>query len=86
MFILLYHLKIKIMALWKISAKNKWNWGKGQMLEKGMFIEMSTGTTAPPLGVVANRESIAAAFNSKYSMNLDKSKISNSYFICERID
>lgn len=77
---------ILIMALWKISAKNKWNWGKGQMLEKGMFIEVSTGTTAPPLGVVANRESIAAAFNSKYSMNLDKSKISNSYFTCERID
>lgn len=73
------------MALWKISAKNKWNWGKGQQLEKGMFIEM-VGNTTPPLNVVANRESIAAAFNSKYSMNLDKSKISISYFTCERID
>ena len=27
------------MALWKISSKSKWTWGKGKMLEKGMFIK-----------------------------------------------
>lgn len=42
------------MALWKISAKNNWNWGKDKVLTKGMFIEMSTQNTTPPLGLSSN--------------------------------
>ena len=29
------------MTLWKISAKNNWNWGTGKQLVKGMFIELN---------------------------------------------
>ena len=47
------------MPLWKISAKNNWNWGTGKQLVKGMFIEMSTQTTTPPLGQTKNQEAIA---------------------------
>ena len=43
-------LKLQIMALWKIPAKNNWNWGSDKQMVKGMFIEMVTRTTAPPLG------------------------------------
>ena len=72
------------MALWKISSKSKWTWGKGKMLEKGMFIEMTGGTT-PPLGNSANRDAIAAAFNTKYSLSIEPSKINGSHFECEKI-
>ena len=37
------------MALWKISSKSKWTWGKGKMLEKGMFIEMTGGSATRPV-------------------------------------
>ena len=46
------------MTLWRISAKNNWNWGTGKQLVKGMFIELSTPTTTPPLGVVSYHEVI----------------------------
>ena len=67
------------MPLWKISAKNNWNWGTGKQLVKGMFIEMSTQTTTPPLGQTKNQEAIARAFNTKYSTSFDKSKMTMSY-------
>ncbi len=73
------------MPLWKIYAKNNWNWGKDKMLTKGMFIEMSTPTTTPPLNVSANAETIARAFNTKYSTNFDKSKMNRSYLDCDKI-
>ena len=72
------------MALWKISAKGKWNWGTNKNLVKGMFIEMSTSSTTPPLNQT-KYEDIAQAFNIKYSTKFDKSKIGNSYFECEKI-
>ena len=53
------------MTLWKITAKGNWNWGKGKELVKGMFIEMTSATTAPPLGKTSNQEAIAKAFNAK---------------------
>lgn len=71
------------MALWKISSKSNWNWGKDRQLVKGMFIEM-VGSSSP-LGVTSNREKIADAFNSKYSLNLDPAKCTPSYFVCEKI-
>lgn len=73
------------MTLWRISAKNNWNWGTGKQLVKGMFIELSTPTTTPPLGVVSYHEVIAKAFNTKYSTNFDKSKMNASYLICEKL-
>ena len=73
------------MPLWKISAKNNWNWGTGKQLVKGMFIEMSTPTTTPPLGQTKNQETIARAFNTKHSTSFDKSKMTMSYFTCEKI-
>lgn len=73
------------MALWKISAKNNWSWGKNKQMVKGMFIEMTTGSTTPPLGQTKYHEAIADAFNTKYSTNFDKSKMTNSYLTCEKI-
>lgn len=73
------------MALWKISARNNWNWGAGKNLVKGMFIEMSTQSTTPPLGFNKNWEAIAKAFNTKYATNFDKSQMSPSHLICEKI-
>lgn len=77
--------KLIIMTLWKISAKNNWNWGTGKQLVKGMFIELSTPSTTPPLGVVSYHDTIAKAFNTKYSTNFDKSKMNASYLTCEKI-
>lgn len=69
------------MTLWKISAKNNWNWGTGKQL----FIELGTPTGTPPLGIPSYHDVIAKAFNSKYSTNFDKSKMNASFLICEKI-
>lgn len=71
------------MALWKITAKANWMWGKDR-LTKGMFIEVSSGTT-PPLGLTANQEMLAHSFNAKYGTSIDKSKMNSSHFSCEKI-
>lgn len=73
------------MALWKISAKSDKNWGAKKNLVKGMFIEMSTASTTPPLNLTKYYDDIARAFNVKYSTDFDKSKIGHSYFVCEKI-
>ena len=78
-------LKYRFMTLWKIEAKNNWNWGKGKELIKGMFIEMPTPSTAPPLGLTKYHETIAQLFNTKYRTNFDKSKINAGHFICTKI-
>ena len=75
----------KTMALWKISAKGNWNWGPNKNLVKGMFVEMSTASTSPPLGLVKYQETIAQAFNTKYSTKFDKSKMNGSHLACEKI-
>lgn len=73
------------MTLWKIEAKNNWNWGKGKELIKRMFVEFPTPTTTLPLGQVKYQETIAQLFNTKYGMSFDKSKINTGYFICTKI-
>ena len=73
------------MTLWRISAKNNWNWGAGKQLVKGMFIELSTPTGTLPLGIPSYHEVIAKAFNTKYSTNFDKSKMNASFLTCEKI-
>lgn len=73
------------MALWKISAKGNINWGVGKVLTKGMYIEMSTTSTSSPLINSKYAESIAQAFNVKYSTRFEKGKMTGSFFTCERI-
>lgn len=73
------------MALWKITAILNRNNGK-QNLEKGMFIEVSTPTTTPPLGFSKNDQQIKGQFKSKYGIDLDALgvKINASYFSCTK--
>lgn len=74
------------MALWKISVKNSGNAAcknKRQRLEKGMFVETSTATTTPPIGVT--REQPAQLFMSKYGIEVDTHHMNRSYFDCEKI-
>lgn len=80
----LFNLKIKIMALWKISVKFK-TVKSGYQLEPGMSVEMSTPSTTPPLGLTKYREEISALFKSKYGVDINPSYIGASYFICEKI-
>ncbi len=81
----MFNLKFTVMALWKISAKGNWNWGPGKTLTKGMYIEMSTASSTPPLALSKNAEAIAQAFNVKYSTKFDKGKMTSSYLTCEKI-
>ncbi len=73
------------MTLWKIEAKNNWNWGKGKELVKGMFVEIPTPSTTSPLGLVKYQETIAQLFNAKYGTSFDKSKINTGHFICTKV-
>lgn len=72
------------MALWKVTSKGKFNWGS-QVLEKGMFVEMTTSTGTLNFGNSAMRQQIIDAFNIKYSTRLDVSKASSSYLTIEKI-
>ena len=57
------------MALWRIVVKNSGNAAcknKKQRLEKGMFIETSTTSTTPPIGVTREQPMLAQLFMNKY--------------------
>ncbi len=76
------------MALWKISAKSSTNApckNKRQKLEKGMFVETSTASTTPPLGLTREHPMLALLFMSKYGIEIDPSHMNRSYFDCEKI-
>ena len=76
------------MALWKISVKNSGNAAcknKRQRLEKGMFVETSTATTTPPLGMSREQLMLAQLFMSKYGIEIDLHHMSGSQFVCEKI-
>ena len=76
------------MALWKISVKNSGNAAcknKRQRLEKGMFVETSTTTTKPPIGVTREQPILAQLFMSKYGIEVDTHHMNWSYFDCEKI-
>lgn len=74
------------MPLWKITAVMNRNNGK-QNLEKGMFVELSTPTTTPPLGHAQFTPQIKSLFKSKYGVDLDVLKvlINASYFSCSKL-
>ena len=76
------------MALWKISVKNSGNAAcknKRQRLEKGMFLETSTATTTPPLGMSREQLMLAQLFMSKYGIEIDLHHMNGSHFVCEKI-
>ncbi len=76
------------MALWKISVKNSGNAAcknKRQRLEKDMFVETSTTTTIPPIGVTREQPMLAQLFMSKYGIEVDTHHMNRSYFDCEKI-
>ena len=76
------------MALWKISVKNSGNAdckNKRQRLEKGMFIETSTMSTTPPIGVTREQPMLAQLFMSKYGIEIDPHHMNLSHFNCEKI-
>ncbi|MBQ8423093.1 MAG: hypothetical protein IJY36_02370 [Coprobacter sp.] len=73
------------MALWKISVKNNLNMGGGKQLVKGMFVEMALSTNNSPVGVSRYQELMANAFNTKYSVSIDKSRMNSSYLTAEKI-
>ena len=68
------------MALWRIVVKNSGNAAcknKRQRLEKGMFIETSTTSTTPPIGVTREMN--------KYGIEIDPHHMNRSYFDCDKI-
>ena len=76
------------MALWKISVKNSGNAAcknKSQRLEKGMFVETSTATTTPPLGMSREQLMLAQLFMSKNGIEIDLHHMNGSHFVCEKI-
>lgn len=59
------------MALWRIVVKNCGNAAckdKRQRLEKGMFIETSTVSPIPPIGVARERPMLVQLFLNKYGI------------------
>lgn len=76
------------MALWKITAKYSSNApckDKKQKMEKGMSVETSTMSTSNPLGLTREQPRLAQLFMSKYGIEIEKGKMTYSYFTCERI-
>ena len=76
------------MALWRFVVKNSGNAAcknKRQRLEKGMFVETSTATTTPPLGMSREQLMLAQLFMSKYGIEIDLHHMNGSHFVCEKI-
>jgi hypothetical protein len=77
-----------IMALWRIVVKNSGNAAckdKRQRLEKGMFIETSTVSPIPPIGVSRERPMLAQLFLNKYGIEVNVQNMNSGYFNCEKI-
>lgn len=76
------------MALWRIVVKNSGNAAcknKRQRLEKGMFIETSTMSSTPPIGVTREQPMLAQLFMNKYGIEIDPLHMNRSYFDCDKI-
>lgn len=72
------------MVLWRIVVKNSGNAAckdKRQRLEKGMFIETSTVSPIPPIGVSRERPMLA----NKYGIEVNVQNMNSGYFNCEKI-
>lgn len=76
------------MALWRIVVKNSGNAAckdKRQRLEKGMFIETSTVSTTPPIGVTREQPMLIQLFMNKYGIEIDPHHMNCSHFNCDKI-
>ena len=76
------------MALWRIVVKNSGNAAckdKRQRLEKGMFIETSTISSIPPIGVARERPMLAQLFLNKYGIEVIAHNMNSGYFNYEKI-
>lgn len=50
-----------------------------------MFVETSTTTTTPPIGVTREQPMLAQLFMSKYGIEVDYLQMNRSHFDCEKI-
>lgn len=50
-----------------------------------MFVETSTASTTPPIGVTREQPMLAQLFLSKYSVEIAPYCMNRSYFDCEKI-
>lgn len=73
-------LKIKIMPIWKFTTKMKRNCN-GVFIEKGMTVEVVTPTTSNPLNNPKGRDQIAAAFMTKYGVDMKKAQSLSSGYL-----
>lgn len=62
------------MALWKIEIKQS-GIINGVRIEKGMFVEMVTNTSTPPLSMSKNFDAIGQLFKDKYGIDLVKARL-----------
>ena len=61
------------MPIWKFTTKMKRNCN-GVFIEKGMTVDVVTPTTSNPLNSPQGRDQIAAAFMSKYGVDMKKAQ------------
>lgn len=67
------------MPIWKFTTKMKGNCN-GVFIEKGMTVEVVTPTTSNPLNNPQGRDQIAAAFMTKYGVDMKKAQsLTSSY-------
>ena len=70
------------MALWRIVVKNSGNAAckdKRQRIEKGMFIETSTVSPIPPIGVSRERPMLAQLFLNKYGIEVNANNMNSNW-------
>ena len=73
------------MALWKIEITQTGTIN-GVHIEKGMFVEMVTSSTTPPMSMSKNYEAIGQLFKNKYGIDLVKARIiSQGRMSCTKI-
>lgn len=68
------------MPIWKFTTKMKRNCN-GVFIEKGMTVEVVTPTTSNPLNNPQGRDQIAAAFMTKYGVDMKKAQSLSSGYL-----
>ena len=68
------------MPIWKFTTKMKRNCN-GVFIEKGMTVEVVTTTTSNPLNNPQGRDQIAAAFMTKYGVDMKKAQSLSSGYL-----
>ena len=73
------------MALWKIEMKQS-GIVNGVRIEKGMFVELATTSSTPPLSTSTNNDTIGQLFFSKYGIDVISARLINQgRMACTRI-